>query len=292
MGPSATDTPSTTTLPAPAPSDNIPVAAVTCPIGRSADDPNIADVVVEDETPSDGIDRTDWSESLIQAHRYCSTKAWGATWTALLSAWVQFEWLNYHHEDNGRLSSSERPSEIPQWMKEHRVYDDYEVGENFGEQLLGWWKQLGPRRRWQQLENERCRPARDAKEWEDWGRLGSSGRNGPLLIVLGLAWWGQKIWNEGSTEGLDGGEAALAAADDWHFLVEDLTWALDKILQRDREGEEAEEKEQKEREVEKERDESARQEAEKQKKGKKGGAKSAAKRQVPEPLSTAITRLT
>jgi hypothetical protein len=229
--------------------------------------------VVEEEMPLDGINREEWSNSLVQAHRYCSEKQWGPAWTALLAALVYYEWSDYHHEDRGHLDATQRPAEIPQWMKEHRVYDDYDVGENFGQQLFAWWKALGPRRRWRDIE-EGSRPARDVKEWEDWGRLDVSGRNGPLLLVVGLAWWGQKVWNEGAAAGLGGGEAALAAAADWLFVVEDVTWALQKVLLRDRVGEEQEERE---RQPEEEQ-EKAEAKKGKQKGAKKPVAKSAVKR--------------
>lgn len=217
---------------------------------------------------TDGIDREGWSDSLTQAHQYCSAKAWGVTWMALVVALVHYEWSNYHHEDRGRLDSTHRPTEIPQWMKKHRVYDDYNVGADFGQQLFTWWKELGPRRRWKELaDGEHL--ARDVKGWEDWGRLNVSGRNGPLLIVVGLAWWGQTIWNEGAVAGLEGGEAALSAATDWRFLVEDVTWALKEVLPRDREGEDKEDKEREENEREQK-------EVEKSKNGGKKGVKAKA----------------
>ncbi|KAJ7841674.1 hypothetical protein B0H13DRAFT_1910139 [Mycena leptocephala] len=217
---------------------------------------------------TDGIDREGWSDSLTQAHQYCSAKAWGITWTALVAALVHYEWSNYHHEDRGCLDSTHRPTEIPQWMKKHRVYDDYNVGADFGQQLFTWWKELGPRRRWKELADGE-HPARDVKGWEDWGRLNVSGRNGPLLIVVGLAWWGQTIWNEGAVAGLEGGEAALSAATDWRFLVEDVTWALKEVLPRDREGEDKEDKEREENEREQK-------EVEKSKNGGKKGVKAKA----------------
>ncbi|KAJ7880191.1 hypothetical protein B0H13DRAFT_1630480, partial [Mycena leptocephala] len=141
---------------------------------------------------------------LVQAHEYFTKKQWGPVWTGLVAALVQYEWSHYHDEDRGRLGADSRPVEIPQWMKEHRVYDDYDLQPDFGERLLAWWKDLGPRRRWKDLET--AKPSRDKNEWVDWGRLDVSGRNGPLLLVVGLAWWGQKIWNEGATEGLGGGK--------------------------------------------------------------------------------------
>jgi hypothetical protein len=59
-----------------------------------------------------------------------------------------------------------------------------------------------------------------------WGRLDHHGRNGLSLLVLALAWWGQAISNTGVGDGIGGGEAALVAAGDWNFMVEELAWVL------------------------------------------------------------------
>ncbi|KAJ7761158.1 hypothetical protein DFH07DRAFT_957230 [Mycena maculata] len=55
-------------------------------------------------------------------------------------------------------------------------------------------------------------------------------RNGPVLLVLGMAWWGQVIWNAGTMDGLGGGDMALAAAADWAFMVNDVEWVLRAVL--------------------------------------------------------------
>ncbi|KAF8190278.1 hypothetical protein K438DRAFT_1971149 [Mycena galopus ATCC 62051] len=159
----------------------------------------------------------------------------------------------------------------PDGIDQHRVWDDYKISEEFGEQLLDWWRCIGPLKRWEDVPQGEA-PVRNT-DWPDWGRINASGANGPILFVVGLAWWGQKIWNAGAATGLGGGEAALAAAGDWHLLAEDLKWALEDPLLRDRIGEEktAAEKEQQGGEGEKEDAEKA---------GKAGKGK---KRTVKEP---------
>jgi hypothetical protein len=59
-----------------------------------------------------------------------------------------------------------------------------------------------------------------------WGRLQNYGRNGLGLLVLALAWWGQSIWNAGVADGMDGGDAALAACADWNFMVIEMAWVM------------------------------------------------------------------
>ncbi|KAJ7018072.1 hypothetical protein C8F04DRAFT_898490, partial [Mycena alexandri] len=147
----------------------------------------------------DGIDRTEWSTTLTAAHAYLTTKGWGLLWTGIVDALVKFEWSHYHMEECGRLPTGTRPEEFAQWMKEHRIYGDFRLGAGFGERLLAWWKDLGPDERWDGVDAETLPHAfRQLEAWPShrWVRLDASGRSGMVLLVLGLAWWGQGLWNE------------------------------------------------------------------------------------------------
>ncbi|KAJ6451218.1 hypothetical protein C8R47DRAFT_1084166 [Mycena vitilis] len=59
-----------------------------------------------------------------------------------------------------------------------------------------------------------------------WERLERHGKNGIMLVLQCVAWWGQAIWNGGTGNGLEGGDAALAADSLWGCLVDDISWAL------------------------------------------------------------------
>ncbi|KAJ7432046.1 hypothetical protein B0H11DRAFT_2261110 [Mycena galericulata] len=203
---------------------------------------------INDDPPADdGLDRSEWSESLVGAHAYLSKKNWGSDWEALVQSLVNFEWSHYHHEDNGKLPKGQcRPDEFAQWMKEHRPFIDYRVQEGFGARLLAWWKELGPPTRWDGVgdkEGEEKEPTCDWKRFwvGEWSRLTSTGRNGPMLLILGLAWWGQTIWNAGAADGLGGSDAALAAAGDWKLLVKDVHGVITAKLTQGRAAMEAEE---------------------------------------------------
>ncbi|KAF8215190.1 hypothetical protein K438DRAFT_1955171 [Mycena galopus ATCC 62051] len=215
----------------------------------------------EETTPLDGIDRSEWSDTLTRAHPYLASKKWDATWTGLVEALVRFEWSWYHNDMCGRLGSGGRPPEFAQWMKEHRVWDDYNISEDFGEQLLEWWRCIGPSKRWEDVPKGEAPHPRH--------RLAGLGTNS----CFGSKRPYPKIWNAGVATGLGGGDAALAAADDWHLLAEDLKWALEGPLLRDRIGEE------KTAEEEQERAEGEKEGAEKKTgKGKKGTTKEPAKK--------------
>ncbi|KAJ7829804.1 hypothetical protein B0H14DRAFT_3465340 [Mycena olivaceomarginata] len=189
------------------------------------------------ELLADGIDRSEWSESLVEGHAYLVTKQWGDRWTKLLKVLVEHEWSFYHPEEDGSIpKANSRPLEFGNWMKEHRpLTTDYPVGADFGAQLLDWWKNLGPPSRWVDVgegEGKNKEPSHIAsKFWMlDWQKLHKRGRNGVILLLLGLAWWGQSICNGAAGDGLGARKAALAANDIWQFMVDDVTWVLEAVL--------------------------------------------------------------
>ncbi|KAK6977464.1 hypothetical protein R3P38DRAFT_2581825 [Favolaschia claudopus] len=210
---------------------------------------------------TDGIDRSEWTSNFTEVYTYLASKNWGEDWKALLAALVHFEWSYYNHDDVYKIEAiNSRPAEIAEWMKKHRVLDDYALKRNFGERLLEWWKEVGPRDRWDSVEGLADAP-RDEKD-DDWDRATRAGRNGLQLFALALAWWGQAIWNDGAANGLGGGEEAMSLALDWQRILRDLTWVLGFGSRNREEEEEAEQ-------VEEERKAAAA--AAKKGKGKKGG---------------------
>jgi hypothetical protein len=178
----------------------------------------------------DGIDRSYWPLELISLHAYLSEKTWGADWTYLIQQLVYFQWAHDFFDNGFPLSSSNRPAEIAQWMKEHRLMGDYAVGADFDQRLLGWWKALGPSGRWDENLPESGWPSTcdEDHDTEGWSSAHRSGRNGIQLFVLVLTWLGQAIWNAGVADGIGGGEAALAADATWSFLVQDVAVVLRK----------------------------------------------------------------
>ncbi|KAJ7078590.1 hypothetical protein B0H15DRAFT_954490 [Mycena belliarum] len=205
-----------------------------------------------EETPS-SVDQSGWSESLVGAYSYLSSKPWGPLWTQMIEKLVFFEWAHFHVEECDRRliaphGAAARPSEVAQWMKEHRRWVDQSLEEKapngpFGPRLLAWWKALGPKGRLTK-SSEDGTPGRpglneDKADYShiEWTRLRVYGKNGLVLVALMLAWWGQTIWNRGAVDGLGGGDAALAKSADWLLLVEDLTWVLGMLAEdQDRPG--------------------------------------------------------
>ncbi|KAJ7885146.1 hypothetical protein B0H14DRAFT_2564089 [Mycena olivaceomarginata] len=164
-------TPAPTPVLAPAP---VPVPAASAPAPAS-----------------DGIDRSEWSESLVEAHAYLSGKNWGPHWTALLDALVKHEWSFHHPEEDGKLPKlRSRPDAYEQWMKEHRLMQDYGIPGDFGDALFDWWKELGPPTRWKNVgdgEGQQKEPSRTPSDfWSlDWTKLHKRGPQRPCAARPG-----------------------------------------------------------------------------------------------------------
>ncbi|KAJ7715477.1 hypothetical protein B0H16DRAFT_1741919 [Mycena metata] len=220
----------------------IPVAPATAVLGAPPivipvppDAPgSVADVA--QVTPNDGIDRTDWDPNFVAVYNYLSSKHWGPDWDLLLQRLIHFEWSNFFNDDLGKIQKiTHRPTEIPEWMKRHRVLVDFPLDPNeapFGARLLAWWQELGPKDRWSEVMGTES-PPQDAEQYvlpHIWKEATQFGRNGIQLVILALAWWGQDIFNRGVGEGLGGGEKALAAAADWQRLMKDVSWLLSVAL--------------------------------------------------------------
>ncbi|KAF8145018.1 hypothetical protein K438DRAFT_2028941 [Mycena galopus ATCC 62051] len=179
---------------------------------------------------------TKWSGDFVTAHEYLTEKAWGACWTQLLDALVAHEASFGHPDEDGKLPKLRtRPEEYHDWMKEHRHLKDYTIGPHFGTELMEWWQDLGPATRWENVgeaEGRQKEPSRIVTDfWSvDWGKLQKRGRNGVILLILGLAWWGQSVCNAAAGDGIGAGEAALEALKPWQLMVDDMRWVLEEVL--------------------------------------------------------------
>ncbi|KAJ7895628.1 hypothetical protein B0H14DRAFT_2558683 [Mycena olivaceomarginata] len=213
-------TPLPITVPSVPPSDpmlSIPMLPVAVPLPSMTNVllPSTATVLLPPTitVADDGIDRSEWSESLVAAYAYLMEKEWGPRWTMLLSVLVEHEWSFYHPEEDGKLSKlRSHPMEYEDWMKEHRLMRDFEIGQEFGDELFHNWWLL------------------------DWSKLHKRGHNSIILLILGLVWWGQSICNASTGDRLGAGEAALEANTVWQFMVDDIKWVLRDVLTQGRIG--------------------------------------------------------
>ncbi|KAJ7439841.1 hypothetical protein FB451DRAFT_1191917 [Mycena latifolia] len=189
----------------------------------------------EASSPVDGIDRWSWSATLINLHKLMSAKEWGPRWQELKDALVAFE-ESLLHDNGGRLPlSTYRPQEYKDWMQQHRTGEDFVVSEEFGNELLEWWRDIGPKDRAMPCpeglgeEEEWLLREDPARAWVDWTGLRVRGDNGVILVVLGLMWWGQAIVNKAAGDGLGAGEAALRDEKQWQYMLGDVLWGVREI---------------------------------------------------------------
>lgn len=93
-----------------------------------------------------------------------------------------------------------RPVEIGNWMKVARPWKDMQI-ENlqvFKAAWMAWWSELQPA------------SLQDRSSNIDWATLQKRGRNGFLLVMVSLAWWGK----------------AAEADDEWKEVVRRVTEVL------------------------------------------------------------------
>lgn len=108
---------------------------------------------------------------------------------------------------------------------------DWPVGENFGGQWHTWWGEMLPKSLAIDLQERAQRKAKGEELgerqdvwWGEWNGARKSGPNGYLLAALGLAWWGSQIYAQGGVE-------ALKACETWVGGVEEMEWAIKRMLQ-------------------------------------------------------------
>jgi hypothetical protein len=82
-----------------------------------------------------------------------------------------------------------RPPEIGIWMKNRRLWKDISIldKEKFSGQWWNWWISLQPEPR---AHSDRNNIALLTVEM-DWSKLQKPGKNGFLLVMISLVWWGK-----------------------------------------------------------------------------------------------------
>ncbi|KAF8058564.1 hypothetical protein FPV67DRAFT_1676139 [Lyophyllum atratum] len=141
----------------------------------------------------------------LGALTFLKGKEWGPVWTQCLHAWITFEAIRGFPREDGRLATQGRPAVIGQWMKGGRRWVDQNVGSKFAAEWAKWWHVL--------------KGGDDANV--DWESLNKGGSTGLVLVVLGLAWWGEKIEEIGRT---------CEDPGTWLAAVRDVIMMLDGLL--------------------------------------------------------------
>nr|GAT46269.1 predicted protein [Mycena chlorophos] len=108
-------------------------------------------------------------------------------WPHLLRDFCDLE-RAYGWENNGALlMTSERPSELTQWVRNGRkAFSKTQIknAQKFEQKWSAWWSHLQPA--WRKVGDNTSENTAG-----DWGVLRAPGKNGLLLFVAGLFWWGK-----------------------------------------------------------------------------------------------------
>ncbi|KAJ7021699.1 hypothetical protein C8F04DRAFT_1195171 [Mycena alexandri] len=173
-------------------------------------------------------DMSAWPEELKYAYAaFERGQDWGGEmWKACVDALIAMEraqgfrakgWLSVPSGD-----AHERPVEVPDFMRYARKWDKplaltSEIRPTAKEGLMAdrwwnWWTRVQPASRMQASGKLKL------AEWEDLGKM--SGRNGVLLYVGALLWWG-----EAAAETEDEREREVLMKD-WRWAVDDVAGVL------------------------------------------------------------------
>ena len=150
-------------------------------------------------TSLDLLDSSDWPKHMVDANCYftedplvigdgsvASLRDWGIEWLACVREFVLFQQAAGFPDGGASYppATDVRPPEIGAWMKNRRPWRDVEIKdvEKFARQWRAWWNTLQPKSRSGEAE-----PTVDM----DWSQLQKPGKNGILLIMMSLVWWGK-----------------------------------------------------------------------------------------------------
>ncbi|KAJ7843811.1 hypothetical protein B0H13DRAFT_1648264 [Mycena leptocephala] len=117
-------------------------------------------------------------------------------------------------------AAEERPAEVPYFMQHARKWNKPLALQTategpFADRWWSWWQKVQPAARIDKEGKSALPSAVDAALWEDVSKM--VGRNGVLLYVAGLLWWGEAAVGE---------ENAKALLEDWKVAMLDVALVL------------------------------------------------------------------
>ena len=165
---------------------------------------------------------SDWPKHMLDAYQYLTTETeltedgtittarnWGDKWFACLGLFIEFQQLAGFPDLGPSFppATNLRPPEISKWMKNGRQPKEMDITdtEKFGQRWRNWWHSLQPKSRVSDKRSS-AQPMSNM----DWSQLRKPSKNGFLLIMVSLMWWGK-----GSDQDTD-----------WMHAVADVTAVL------------------------------------------------------------------
>lgn len=150
----------------------------------------------------------------------------GSRWELLLDQWVTNEGKREYEDKKATLPIRHRPAEVKAWQgnRSRAVSLSPDRLDPFGSEWWMWWRALQPG--WRNLE-EGDGALGDQYRQEvlgDLSGLDKTGKNGLLLVVSTLGWWGSGLKREGVWD--EGGTGLVR----WQEAVDDVLWVLEGLL--------------------------------------------------------------
>jgi hypothetical protein len=144
---------------------------------------------------------SDWPTHVVNANRYLTevvdnnvskARDWGNAWLECVREFIEFQ-KQFDFPDTGLsfLSATKtRPPKISIWMKNRHPWKDVDVVDTglFRQQWWAWWLLLHP---------DSWKPNDEPTTDMDWVKVQKPGKNGFLLIMLALVWWGAASSRDG-----------------------------------------------------------------------------------------------
>ncbi|KAJ7025063.1 hypothetical protein C8F04DRAFT_1269670 [Mycena alexandri] len=156
----------------------------------------------------------------------------GADWVACIERLLALE-RAWGFRDKGLLTApgeekGGRPKMVKEWMRYARKWEGKvdlmtrKVGPrgvegSFAAQWWRWWGSVQPAERKGAPDGSLTRLELEASAWEVLGK--TSGRNGVLLFVGCLLWWGDAVAEEDD----------VSLVEDWKEAVSDVVWVLSEV---------------------------------------------------------------
>ncbi|KAF8168601.1 hypothetical protein K438DRAFT_1983743 [Mycena galopus ATCC 62051] len=182
-------------------------------------------------------DQKDWTPELVKAvEGFARGRTWGGEeWATCVELLVKLERMQ-GFRDKGQLKApsgkEERPEEVADFMQNARrwgipfpvktVIGPRDAAGSFAERWWKWWEAGQPAARLKAGEKW-VGPGEVAEmEWEEMSKR--YGRNGVLLYIGGLLWWGEAA----ATLAVGEGRGELLA--DWRLAVHDVCGVLSEVV--------------------------------------------------------------
>ncbi|KAJ7504116.1 hypothetical protein B0H11DRAFT_2221563 [Mycena galericulata] len=175
-----------------------------------------------------------WTPELVKAFAGLARgKMWGGEeWERCVSLLLDLEEIG-GFRDKGMLKApagKERPEEVEEFMKLARRWGSpfplktkigpKEAEGSFAHRWWGWWECGQPAARGESQREWRAPAELDGNEWEEMRKR--HGRNGVLMYIGGLLWWGEAAAADE--------EQAKELLADWHLAVQDVRRVLEEVV--------------------------------------------------------------